>query len=297
MELNSAVETIKVAFENSWKAFLKQVPGITLAIIIIALGFILSNFLASLFRKIVAKKSHDPLMTNFLSKVLKTLVILLAIMIGLNIAGLSGIAAGILTAAGASALILGFAFKDIGENFIAGIILSFNRPFHVNDTVKIGDVFGKVKSLEFRYTKLKTFDGLDVYIPNSDIIKKALFNYTEDGYIRLEFVVGIAYEDNIDKATQVILEAVRTTPGVVEDENHESYVAVDELAVSTVNMKVLFWVVTYEYRKQATLIRSAVAARVKEAILANGMNLPSDIKEIKFINTPEPIPVRIQKEE
>lgn len=118
-------------------------------------------------------------MTNFLIKAIKTVFVIIVIMFGLKVAGLDGIATGVLTAAGASAVILGFAFKDIGENFISGIILSFNRPFNVNDTVSIGDIFGRVKSMEFRYTKLKTFDGKDVYIPNSDVIKKPVFNFTD----------------------------------------------------------------------------------------------------------------------
>src|SRR5690606_28293054 len=147
-------------------------------------------------------------------------------------------------AAGAGAIVIGFAFRDIGENFISGIILAFNRPFHVDDTVGIGDIFGKVKAMEFRYTKLKTFDGRDVYIPNSDVIKKAVFNYTEDGYFRLEFMVGIDYEDDIELAKKVILEAVQNSEGVIENLEHECFVIVDSLGVSTVNLKVLFWTKT-----------------------------------------------------
>ncbi|HET8830308.1 MAG TPA: mechanosensitive ion channel domain-containing protein, partial [Pelobium sp.] len=99
-----------------------------------------------------------------MTKAIQTIFVVFVIMLALYAGGLGAIAGGILAAAGASAVVLGFAFKDIGENFIAGFILAFSRPFNVNDTVMISDVFGKVKALELRYTKIKTFDGKDVYI-------------------------------------------------------------------------------------------------------------------------------------
>lgn len=296
MKINSVLEKLKNAFLQNWNELIKHAPDIVLAILIIAAGFFLVSFITKLFKKAIAKKSYDPLMTNFLSKAVKAILLILVIMFALNTAGLSSIAAGILTAAGASALILGFAFKDIGENFISGVILSFSRPFNVNDTVKIDEIFGKVKSLEFRYTKVKTFDGRDVYIPNSDIIKKAVYNYTEDGFFRLDFMVCIAYEDNIEEAIKLISETVRNTEDVIEDEVHEIFVAADELAVSTVNLKVFFWVKTIEYRKQALLIKSTVITNVKNAILEKGFSLPADIKEIKLYGSETSIPVLIKKE-
>ncbi len=291
------IEKLKNAFLQNWNQFIKHVPDIILAILIIAVGFFLANFIAKLFKKAIANKSYDPLMTNFLSKAVKAILLILIIMFALKTAGLGSIAAGILTAAGASALILGFAFKDIGENFISGIILSFSRPFNVNDTVKIDDIFGKVKALEFRYTKVKTFDGRDVYIPNSDIIRKAVYNYTEDGFFRLDFMVGIAYEGNVEEALELISETVRNTEDVFEDESHEIFVIADELAVSTVNLKVFFWVKTIDYRKQALLIKSTVVTNVKNALLEKGISLPADITEIKLYGSETSIPVLIKKEE
>ncbi|WP_313791269.1 mechanosensitive ion channel family protein [Lacinutrix neustonica] len=240
MDDNSALSKLKDSLMEHWNDFIYQVPNIIIAILIVAFGFLLSNSVALFFKKIIASKTQDPLMTNFLSKTIKLGLIILVVLFALNVAGLGGIATGVLTAAGASAVVIGFAFKDIGENFIAGVILSFNRPFNLNDTVKIDDIFGKVKAMQFRYTKLKTFDGRDVYIPNSDIIKKAVYNYTEDGYFRLDFVVGIDYDDEIDIAKQVIPDAVIKSEGVINTETHECFVTVDSLGVSTVNLKVLF---------------------------------------------------------
>ena len=284
------------SLQSSWAALIDQMPRIVLAILIVAFGLLLTNRLGRLSKGVISSRTHDPLMTSFLTKTIKLLLGGLVIIFALRIAGLGGIATALFTAAGASAVIIGFAFKDIGENFISGIILSFNRPFDLNDTVEIGDIFGKVTALEFRYTKLKTFDGRDVYIPNSDVIKKPVFNYTEDGFYRLDFIVGIAYEDKIDAAQELVLKVVRDADGVVEDPTHETFIVVDELAVSTVNLKVHFWVDTKEYRKQARVVRGRVIAQVKEALEVGGFSLPADIQEIKLYGGQSSIPVTVRTE-
>jgi len=288
------VQSLQESVVEYWNLFIAKVPGMLLAIVLIVIGYLLSTQVAKFFKRTVSIRARDPLMINFLTKTVKIIVVLLVIMLALKVAGLGDIAGALLTAAGASAFIFGFAFKDVGENFISGIILSFNRPFNINDTVKIDDIFGKVKSMEFRYTKLKTFDGRDVYIPNSDIIKEAVFNYTEDGFFRLDFIVGIDYEDSIDHAEKVILEAVKNSDGVYEDDQHESFVIVDSLGVSTVNLKVFFWTETLEYRKRALDVRSGVIRNVKRIVIKNGLNMPADITEIKLYGTQTSIPVTVE---
>ena len=295
--INDLSSQLTASLKHSWLAFIDQVPGILLAVLIVAGGLLITHRLALLSRGVIAKRTEDALMTNFLTKTIKLLLGGLVIMFALRSAGLDGVATAIFTAAGASAIIIGFAFRDIGENFIAGIILSFNRPFNLSDTVAIGDVFGKVTALEFRYTKLKTFDGRDVYIPNSDVIKKPVFNYTEDGFFRLDFTVGIAYEDKIGSAQDLIMKVVRTSAGVIEDATHETFVVAEKLNVSTVDLKVHFWVDTKEYRRHAMMIRGTVIANVKEALIDGGFSLPGDIQELKLYGSQSSIPVVIRKEE
>ncbi|MCP9200350.1 mechanosensitive ion channel family protein [Gramella sp. GC03-9] len=284
---------IAQSFEEFYENFIAQLPGIGLGLLIIILGVLIGIWLGKFFTRRISARTSDPLMSRFLGKAIRFLVIVTAIMLALKAAGLGGIATGILTAAGAGAVVLGFAFKDIGENFIAGIILAFNRPFDVNDTVEIGSVFGKVKALEFRYTKLKTFDGKDVYIPNSDVLTKPTTNYTEDGFFRWDFSIGIAYEDNIEGAKQTILEALKKEPMVIEDAIHQNFVIEDELATSTVNLKVFFWVDTKDFRRQAMMTRGNVIRGVKEALLENGYNMPADIQEIKLYGAERDFPVRL----
>ena len=289
--------TISRSLNTFYEQFVSQLPGIGLGIIIIVLGLLIGTWIGNFARRKLSQKTDDPLMSRFLGKAIKYISIIVSIMIALNAAGLGSIAAGILTAAGASALVLGFAFKDIGENFIAGIIMAFSRPFDINDTVEIGDNFGKVKGLEFRYTKLKTFDGKDVYIPNSDVLTKPVTNYTEDGFFRWDFIIGIAYEDNIDGAKETVLEALRREPNVIEDEEHQNFVIEDELATSTVNLKVFFWVDTKDFRRMALITKGNVVKNIKEALEDAGYYMPADIQEIKLYGGVKDFPLRFSKDD
>ena len=276
--MNEVLKRLEVYYD----AFLKAIPRIGLAIFIVIAGILIAGWLTSLIQKKIRKRSHDQLMSNFLAKAIKLVLIVCIILLALHAAGLSSIAGALVATAGASAIVLGFAFKDIAENFLAGIILAFNRPFHINDTVQIENIFGKVKSMEFRYTKISTFDGRNVYIPNADVLTKPVFNYTEDGFFRADFIVGIAYENDIEKAKEIIISCFEEDEGIVKDDVHINFVAEDELAASTVNLKVYFWVTTEDYRRGTLQTRGRMMQKVKTKLEANGFNLPAEIRELKF---------------
>lgn len=293
----ATVSTIEQSFLEFFNRFIHSLPGVGLGLLIIILGVLIATVIGNFATKRISKRTQDPLMSKFLGKAIKITFVLIATMIGLQAAGLGYIASGILTAAGASALVLGFAFRDIGENFIAGVILAFSRPYDVDDTVQIGENFGKIKSLEFRYTKIKTFDGKDVYIPNSDVLTKPVTNFTEDGFYRWDFIVGIAYENNINEAKNVILKALRAEPNVMEDEEHENFVTEDELATSTVNLKVYFWVDTKDFRKSAIITKGNVVRNVKEALENAGFYMPADIQEVKLYGAEKDFKIRFAKDD
>ncbi|WP_178988569.1 mechanosensitive ion channel family protein [Winogradskyella schleiferi] len=289
----SATETVAESVSNYYNTFLEVLPRIALGILIIIVGVLIAKLLTNIYRKRILKKANDPLMARFLAQSIKIILTLIAILIALQVAGLSGVATGILTAAGGAAIVLGFAFQDIGKNFLAGIILAFNRPFNINDTIKVADLFGKVKALNFRYMHMKTFDGRDIYVPNSDVLTKPVENYTADGFFRNDFVVGIGYEDDIDAAKQIINVILDNNKDIIHDQDHENFVFEDELAASTVNLKVFFWVNTLDYRKSAIVVRGNLIREVKQKLEDEGINLPADIKELKLYGNEKDIPLRV----
>lgn len=274
-----------------WNKFLLSLPRIIMAIILIVVVFYVASYIARLLKKKLSGEEHDPLFVRFISKITRTAVIICGLILALQTLGLTGVAGGLLAGAGISAFIFGFAFKDIAENFLGGVILAFNRPFSLNDTIVIREFSGHVVALNFRTTHIKTFDEGDVFIPNSIVIKEPLTNLTRDGKIRLNFVVGIAYEDNITDAISAILEAMEPMEDIKKD--IKPFAVVEELSVSTVNLRVYFWADTFDYRKGVLQIKSEVITKVKEALETKGFSLPADIQEIKLYDKKEPLPINI----
>lgn len=295
--IQSPTETIKLSLQQYYEEFLRILPRIALAILVIILGVLLAQMLTSFYKRRFQQKSEDPLMSKFLAQAVKVILIIITIMLALRVAGLDDIATGLLTAVGGGAIILGFAFQDIGKNFLAGIILAFNRPFNINDTIKVDDIFGKVKELSFRYSHIKTFDGRDIYIPNSDVLTKPVENYTADGFYRVDFTVGLGYEDDIDAAKKVIQDVLDNNKEIVRDGEHENFVIEDELAASTVNLKVFLWVDTVDYRRASRILRGMIIKEVKVALADRDFNLPSDVVELKLYKNSPDIPFKLNRGE
>ena len=274
-----------------WNKFLFALPRLVMAIIVFLLVVYIASLVARLIKKKFSGENNDPLFVRFLGKSVRVTIIICGVILAMQTLGLSGIAGGLLAGAGISAFIFGFAFKDIAENFLGGVILAFNRPFNLNDTIVIREFSGHVQALNFRTTHIKTFDEGDVFIPNSIVVKEPLTNLTRDGKIRINFVVGIAYEDNIAQAIQTIDTILEQIEEIKKD--IKPFTIVEELSVSTVNLKVFFWADTFDYRKGVLQIKSDVITQVKEALVNKGFTLPADIQEIKMYDKNEPLPINI----
>ena len=201
---------------------------------------------------------------------------------------------GLLGGLGLSAFLVGFAFKDIAENFLAGVILAFNRPFNVNDSIQVQSLTGRVMELNLRTTRIKTYDGKDIYIPNALVLKEPVTNFTHDGYIRQDFVVGIDYDADAAAVIETILAQLKQEKQVIQDAPHQPFAVIEELATSTVNVRVFFWAESEEYRRGVLELRSRLMNRVKSILMAaDNVSLPSDIVELQFPKTLPPIQVQV----
>lgn len=277
-----------------WQNFLQYLPRLAFAVIVLVITLMIATKIANIARRKLARKAKDPLFGRFVTTLFKYLLMGCCFILFLHILGLTGIAGSLLAGAGLSAIIFGFAFKDIAENFLAGIILAFDRPFRLNDTVRIGEETGHVMALNFRTTHLKTFDEKDVFIPNGKIIKDTLVNLTKDGFIRLDFLIGIGYENDINGALKLITKTCAEVEGVFSE--REPFAAVEELAPSTVNIRLFFWSRTDDYKKGVVITKGSVIKTVKEALLANGFSLPADIKELKLYDKAPPIQLSVHNQ-
>ena len=256
---------------------------------------LLGKFLQRFFVKRFGAKTEDSLLTNFLGRILFWVFVSIGISIFLNQVGLSGAVSGLLAGAGVTAIVLGFAFKDIGENLLAGIMLAFNRPFNIGNVIEIDGFVGTVKALQLRSTHLRTFDGRDIYIPNSSLIKNPLINYTQDGLLRHDFVVGLDYGESIKNVMDEIDSALANIKEIVHAEGLEPFVTIAEFATSTINLKIHFWINSKDFIGSTVVLKSEVMRKVMVALIEKDFGMPADILELKIYQDGQPIPISLKK--
>ena len=263
-----------------YKAAIALIPKLVLGFLLFFIFLFLANRTRKFSRSRLQEHVDDPLVANFLSQVIRSILIIIGVFGLLNTLGLGRAATTVIAGAGLSAFIIGFAFKDIGENFLAGILMAFKRPFRVGDVVETGEVKGTIVSLTIRETQIKTFDGKDVYVPNAQIIKNPIINYTIDGYLRLDFLVGLDYGDDIARGIQIILKTLTGIPEILQQQKPPN-VVVEELATSTINIRVYFWINTFDPEVSGLEAKSRALHDVCQALTEAGYYLPADILEVK----------------
>lgn len=280
---NDVVQYFKINYVN-----------LALTILFIVLGFIIANFVKRRVRKRLANKSPNYITSTFISQIVSFVIKTIVILISLYLLGLDSFTNKILAGAGLLTFVIGFALKDIGENFLAGIILAFKSPFKLDDLIEVNGIIGFVKDISIRETLIKTPDGKDVFLPNAIILKNPLQNYTIDGFLRYEFVVGIAYENDATKAINLIVDELGKIEGVLQGEKKPS-VTIDELATNTINIKVQFWVDTLKTTKSSEhrTIRSQVMNDVIAVLVVSGFSLPASIVELKNYESTDPLEVKV----
>jgi len=267
--------------------------NIGLILLFVIGGWALANFIKRRVQLRLATRSPNHVTATFISQLIAFVLKSAIVVATLYLLGLNSFTNKILAGAGLLTFVIGFALKDIGENFLAGIILAFKSPFRMNDLIEVNGTLGFVKNISIRETMLKTPDGKDVFMPNAIILKNPLFNFTIDGFLRYEFTIGIAYESNPTEAMSLVLDTVNNMPDVL-DGDRKPVIMIDEFATNSINLKVRFWVDTFKSTRRSVHqgIRSEVMSRVVTALLANGFSLPATVMELKNYDASDPLRVK-----
>ncbi len=269
------------SFSDLLVSLLTWLPRLAGALVLLILFWLLARFVRWVVKLAV---SHTHLDTN-LRQLMRALAFYGTWLIGaiaiLSTLGLQGTS--IATTLGISGFVLGFAFKDILSHFFAGLMLLLGRQFHTGDQIVVNTFEGTVERIELRALYLRTYDNRLVIIPNGDVFTSAVTSNTASPQRRREFVVGISYDDDIRKAQQVALKAVRGVEGVVHDPAPD--VLVDELAASSVNLRVRFY--THSHRADYLKVGSECLRQVKEAFDQEHISMPNSIQTIIIQNLDE----------
>jgi len=236
----------------------------TYSIVVIAFAWLakrlVSDRLIDNFTKKLKLEEHE---AKPIKKIFAVIIYIIAIFVLLGIWHLRGTLTGLLAGAGIVGIVIGLAIRDIISDLLAGIILFFDRPFKIGDSLVIGNVGGKVLDIGLRSVKLRTWDGVFAAIPNRKVCSEVLKNYTKYNQRRLEVVVGVDYDSNLEKVQEAITKALhREDVPILKDP--EPIVALEALDASSINFKVLFWFQTDVGIPWITLRGKLIQAIVEE---------------------------------
>jgi len=259
-----------------WQQFLFVLPKLALALVLLLTAVFIANRFSRVVGGRLRSRSHDPLLANFLTGISRWVLLLVGVLLAMQVVGLSGVVTGMLGAAGLSAFVVGFAFKDIAENFLAGVILAFNRPFHLDDTVQIRDQIGHVEALNLRTTVIRTFDGKHVFLPNSIVLKEPMVNFTRSGDLRQDFLISVDYgpEGSYEKVRDQVLDFLTTQPEVQQAAPRVPYLVLEKSTATTADMRLYFWSSSEEYRRGALETKSELMQKIKNLLIGQGYAPP-----------------------
>ncbi|NDJ15919.1 mechanosensitive ion channel family protein [Myxacorys almedinensis] len=277
---------MNIELSNAWKTiqemingFFALLPNILVALIVFAVFFFLAGALKQVVRRATQNRRRARNLGMVLGRLAQGIIILIGLFIALTIVIPSLRASDLVQLLGISGVAIGFAFRDILQNFLAGILILLTEPFRIGDQIVFKNFEGNVENIETRATTIRTYDNRRIVIPNSELFTNSVTVNTAFDRRRMEYDVGIGYGDDIETAKRVLLEAVQRLDEVLADPAPD--VLALELAASTVNIRVRWWIAPPR-RIDDLYSRDQVIIAIKKACAENGIDLPFPTQQILF---------------
>ncbi len=216
---------------------------IVISLLIFFIGKKLASWISSIFLKLMQRSNVDETLSKFFSNIVYGLLIVVIVLATLSNLGIN--TTSFVAILGAAGLAIGLAFKDTFANIGAGVLIVFFRPFKIGDFIQASGEMGSVEEINLFSTILKTGDNKQIIIPNSSIIGGNITNFSTKDTRRVDFVFGIGYDDDLKLAKSTLEEIVSSDERSLKEP--APFVAVSELADSSVNFVVRVWVKSEDY--------------------------------------------------
>jgi small-conductance mechanosensitive channel len=263
-----------------------KLPGAGFALIVLLITWLLGRLVRTAIEHLARSRVQNGLLRRALARAGSLLVMLIGVYVVLYVSGLTRLAVSVLGGTGLIGLVLGIAFRDISENFLASIFLSVQQPFRVDDLVELAGTTGYVQRTTYRVTVLMTLDGNQVQVPNATVYKSVIRNFSTSPTRREDFTVGIGYDESISAAQEIAQRVLCEHSAVLKEP--EPWVLVDSLGSATINLRIYFWLDGSEH--SWLKVRSSVIRLVKRAFQSEGISMPDEAREIVF---PRGVPVHM----
>ena len=277
--MTSGVSTAWAKIEGMINGAIAMLPNIVVALIVFLIFYAIAREIKWLVRRITTKHRHARNLGLVLGRLSQGIIILVGLFIALSIVIPSFKAGDLVQLLGISGVAIGFAFRDILQNFLAGILILLTEPFHIDDQIVFKGFEGTVENIQTRATTIRTYDGRRIVIPNSELFTNSVMVNTAFENRRMEYEVGIGYNDDIDQAKQLILEAIASVDEVLKDPPPDALVVA--LAESTVNIRARWWVKPPR-RTEVLQSQDKVLTAIKKKLTANGIDLPFPTWQVLF---------------
>ncbi|MCS2152603.1 small-conductance mechanosensitive channel MscS [Scandinavium goeteborgense] len=277
MEDLNVVDSINHA--GSWLVrnqalLLSYAVNIVAAIAIIVIGMIIARLVSNAVNRVMRARQIDATVADFLSAMLRYAIIAFTLIAALGRVGVQ--TASVIAVLGAAGLAVGLALQGSLSNLAAGVLLVMFRPFRAGEYVDLGGVAGTVLNVQIFSTTMRTIDGKIVVIPNGKIIAGNIINFSREPVRRNEFIIGVAYDSDIDKVKQLLTHIVESDERILKD--RDITVRLNELGPSSINFVVRAWSKSGDLQN----VYWDVLEQVKRDFDANGISFPYPQMDVNF---------------
>lgn len=281
-------QTIMTSANHLLQQMISRIPYLIVASLVFVIFWVLSIFFKKAVTRILGSRKHHQNLVTVFRRVGSALILFLGFMVAMIIAVPSFTPGKLIGALGIGSVAIGFAFKDIFQNLLSGILLLLSEPFRIGDQIISGNFEGTVEDIQIRATTIRTYDGRKVVIPNSQLYTSTMTVNTAYSQRRLEFDVGIGYENNIIDAQRVILSVLKAAPTV--SKLAEPSVIATALADSSVVLRVRWFIDDGTQTNRVASINEVIIL-VKEALEEANISIPFPITTL---DTNHPLLLKIE---
>ncbi len=279
------VKLITEQLQSFAAAAIQHSPNIAAALVLLLMTWVIARVARRVISKVLPTESDRRSLTLAIRKLVTIGVWVTGIGLAAIVMFPSVKPSSMLAGLGLGSVAIGFAFKDIFENFFAGMLILFRQPFQIRDHIEVDGIEGVVENITIRDTLVRQTDGQPVIIPNSVLFKNPVTVRTDKDVRRVTIMCGVAYDEDVDEARKVIEEAVESAESVIKDKPIQIFA--QSFGASSIDFEVTWWTgsTPLDVRKS----RDEVVSKVKRALDDAGIEIPFPYQTLTFH---EPLPVK-----
>lgn len=260
--------------ENFWPNFIENfisgIPNLLTALIIFIVSLYLARILSNLLRRVLQRRKAPAGVTHLLAELVLWSIVIAGIITALQrFFDVTAFLAGI----GILGFTIGFALQDIMKNFVSGVILLLQPPFHVGETIGVKGFDGTVLAIDLRATEMRAADGRVVILPNAEVLANPIINYSRANQRRVDLTINLSHTTEPEVVRQIVLGAIESVPGFVRAP--EPLIVFNSLTDHALEMNVNFWVNVS--KTDPLRAKDLVLVKVKSTFNEQGIEIPHPV--------------------